>query len=169
MFLFNAPAGSGKTTLIKSMIKDIIKCETNAKVLCITYTKRATDELLKECFSGNVEISTIHAFISKFMKIYFSHKQVIELYLETYKEAIQHRIENAQGEEYIRLSNAQYIEKFGKLDFEIVRNNLTAIYYNELQFNSLYWGGLCHDDLLSFTKKVIEKFPILYKRINRKY
>lgn len=35
-FLVNAPAGSGKTTSIKAMIKDVISKNPNDNILCIT-------------------------------------------------------------------------------------------------------------------------------------
>ncbi len=46
-FLINAPAGSGKTTQIKTMIRQFIIESPNDNILCITYTNRAADELSK--------------------------------------------------------------------------------------------------------------------------
>ena len=48
MFLVNAPAGSGKTTFIKDKINEIVNNDKNCKILCITYTNRATDELISK-------------------------------------------------------------------------------------------------------------------------
>lgn len=170
MFLINAPAGSGKTTAIKNKIRDIIYTNKNAKVLCITYTNRATEELQKEGFGRNVEISTIHSFISSFIKIYFAHDSILELYFEVYGDEIQNRINNVENKSKISDSNNKYKEKHdGELSFEIVKRNVTTLYYNELPFNSLYFGGLSHDDLLSFTKIILERFPIIRKRIRDKY
>ena len=43
--LINAPAGSGKTTNIRTRLKSICLKEPKSKILCITYTNRAADEL----------------------------------------------------------------------------------------------------------------------------
>ena len=47
-FLINAPAGSGKTTSIRNHLKSIYMDHPESKVLCITYTNRAADELKKD-------------------------------------------------------------------------------------------------------------------------
>lgn len=44
-FLINAPAGSGKTTQIKSMVRGFMLENPKDNILCITYTNRAADEL----------------------------------------------------------------------------------------------------------------------------
>ena len=81
-YLVNAPAGSGKTTNIKAMIKNILSINPNDNLLCITYTNRAADELAKDFTMKNIVIGTIHSFLNKFMKRYFSHSDILELYFE---------------------------------------------------------------------------------------
>lgn len=44
-YLINAPAGSGKTTEIKSIVQRCIIDNPKDNILCITYTNRAADEL----------------------------------------------------------------------------------------------------------------------------
>ena len=46
---------------------------------------------------------------------------------------------------------------------------ITEIFYNESAFNSLYYGGLSHDDLIGFSKCIIDHFPIIRKRISQRY
>ncbi len=41
--------------------------------------------------------------------------------------------------------------------------------YNESAFNSLYYGGLCHDDLVSFSKYIFDHFPVIRNRISMRY
>ena len=60
-------------------------------------------------------------------------------------------------------------DKYGSLDIVTVRSNIKKISYNETSFNSLYYGGLSHDDLISFTKKVADKYPIIKNKISKKY
>ena len=69
-YLINAPAGSGKTTYIYNKIMEINIKSPNTKILCITYTNRAADELKNrfQYYNGkNLEVYTIHSFINNFM------------------------------------------------------------------------------------------------------
>ncbi|KNZ40185.1 UvrD-helicase domain-containing protein, partial [Acetobacterium bakii] len=65
-FLVNAPAGSGKTTQIKAMVKKCILENPRDNILCITYTNRAADELSRDVDAKNVFIGTIHSFLNSF-------------------------------------------------------------------------------------------------------
>ena len=170
MFLVNAPAGSGKTTFIKDKINEIVSNDKDCKILCITYTNRAADELITKINPKNVKISTIHSFISEFFKIYFSNKDIIELYFETYKGDILDRINNISNDERNEIANQKYKEEHeGNLSFEYLKNNTKSISYNELPFNSLYYGGLSHDALLSFAEILLDKYPIIKKRLSSLY
>ena len=170
MFLVNAPAGSGKTTFIKDKINEIVNNDKNCKILCITYTNRATDELISKINSKNVKISTIHSFVSEFLNIYFSNKNIIELYFEIYKDDILNRINNISNDEKIEIANQKYREEHdGNLSFEYLKNNTETISYNELPFNSLYYGGLSHDALLLFAEILMDKYPIIKKRLTALY
>ena len=168
-FLINAPAGSGKTTEIKSMVQRCIIDNPKDNILCITYTNRAADELSKDVLSKNVFIGTIHSFLHSFLKPYFAHQNILELYFEIYGARISERIENKGQKDSIAESNARYIEKYGKLDYDTVRKNIKVLSYNESPFSSLYYGGLSHDDLISFSKAVFNRYPVIGKRISRKY
>jgi len=168
-FLINAPAGSGKTTQIKSMIQKHIIENPKDNILCITYTNRATDELSKDVSTNNVFIGTIHPFLHDFMKRYFSHQDILNLYFEVYGHEIKQRIENLEQKEHIVTSNDKYKEKFGELSYETVKNNINSVSYSQSPFNTLYYGGLSHDDLISFSKLIFDRFPVILKRIAYKY
>lgn len=170
MFLINAPAGSGKTTFIKNKINEIIENNKTCNILCITYTKRAAEELMAKINSKNVKIATIHSFISEFLKIYFSNRKVIDLYFETYKENILNRINNPSNDEQINITNQKYKEEHdGNLSFEYIKNNTKSISYNELSYNFFYNGELSHDALLSFAEILLDKFPIIKRRLSSLY
>lgn len=169
IFLVNAPAGSGKTTTIRRMVERHLRENPNDNILCVTYTNRAAEELGKDIDSKNVFFGTIHSFINYFVSSFFSHKEVIELYWEIYKNEIQERIENIERKENIQEGNQRYIEKYGKLDAETVYRNIQEISYTEAPYNSLYRGALSHDDLITFTRAVVEKFPIVKRKIRDKY
>ena len=169
MYLVNAPAGSGKTTWIRNKIESYLNENKNDNILCITYTNRAAEELGKNLNSNRVYFGTIHKFINDFVSSFFSHEDIIKLYFNIYKEQISARIENKDNNENIKNSNQKYIEKYGDLNFEIICKNISKISYNEAPFNSLYNGALSHDDLITFTKIVIDKFPIIKRKIADKY
>lgn len=168
-FLINSPAGSGKTTEIKSMVQRCIIDNPKDNILCITYTNRAADELSKDVLSKNVFIGTIHSFLHSFLKPYFAHQNILELYFEIYGARISERIDNKGQKDSIAESNARYIEKYGKLDYDTVRKNIKVLSYNESPFSSLYYGGLSHDDLIGFSKAVFDRYPVIGKRIPSKY
>ena len=168
-FLVNAPAGSGKTTHIKAMVGKLTLENPKDNILCITYTNRAADELAGDLKSEHIFVGTIHSFLHSFMQRYFAHSDILSLYFEIYGDTIKQRIENTTGDVHIAESNEKYKEKYGKLDYETVQRNITEIFYNESAFNSLYYGGLCHDDLVSFSKRIFDRFPVIRKRISLRY
>lgn len=169
LFLVNAPAGSGKTTWIRKNVRKYLLQNPNDNVLCITYTNRAAEELGKDVDSNRVYFGTIHSFINDFIGSFFSHESILELYWEVYKNQIVERIENISQNGNWAESNMRYIEKYGGLTPEIVRSNITMISYNQAPFNSLYKGALGHDDLISFTRLAVERFPVIKKKISDKY
>ncbi|SEI57070.1 UvrD-helicase domain-containing protein [Streptococcus equinus] len=169
IYLVNAPAGSGKTTWIRKQVEKHLLENDSDNILCITYTNRAAEELGKDIDSSRVFFGTIHSFISNYIGNFFEHREIIDLYWELYKEKIAQRINNIDSQETVEESNARYVEKYGALDLETVYSNLKKISYSETQFTSLYYGMLSHDDLLSFTKKVVEKYPVILKKIRDKY
>lgn len=169
LFLVNAPAGSGKTTWIRKNVRKYLLQNPNDNVLCITYTNRAAEELGKDVDSNRVYFGTIHSFINDFIGSFFSHESILELYWEIYKNQIVERIENVSQNGNWAESNMRYIEKYGGLTPEIVRSNITMISYNQAPFNSLYRGALGHDDLISFTRLAVERFPVIKKKISDKY
>lgn len=90
--LINAPAGSGKTTNIRTRLKSICLKEPKSKILCITYTNRAADELKKDLDSANVTVSTIHSYINDLISPFYPLKEALDLYWEIFKEKIEARI-----------------------------------------------------------------------------
>lgn len=169
IYLVNAPAGSGKTTRVKSMIVNHTIQFPKDNILCITFTNRAADELKKGLNTDKVYVGTIHSFLYSFISIYFSHQQIIDLYFEIYGDEIRKRIANVDGLENYTKSNEKYIAKYETLTYEEVCQNLKSVFYNETQFNSLYYGGLSHDHLIMFAKMVFDRFAIIKKRLTQRY
>lgn len=168
-YLINAPAGSGKTTEIKRVIDELVRSDRDNRILCITYTNRAALELAMGINSENITIGTIHSFLNHFLKQYFSHEEVVALYFELYEERIIGRIANVEENEGIAAGNDRYKEKYGELTIDAVRQNLSKISYNESPSNSLYYGGLSHDELILFAYEMFERFPRLQERLGSRY
>ena len=127
IFLINAPAGSGKTTWIKSMLYDILTDDPKDNILCITYTNRAAEELSKDIDSPNIFIGTIHSYIHTLISPFFGSIQVIDLFWDVYGDQIRERIENDPIVQTVSESNQRYIDKYGALNEEIVRCNITNL------------------------------------------
>ena len=168
-YLINAPAGSGKTTYIRNKLKSICFNKPESKILCITYTNRAANELKKDLENTNITESTIHSYINDLISPFYSHKEALDLYWEIYEKKINERIKNITDDENIKKSNQYYFEKYGELSEKTVRENLLALSYGETSFTSLYTGKLSHNDLLMFANKLIKKYPILLRKIGDKY
>ncbi len=165
LFLVNAPAGSGKTTTIYQRIEKLIREEHITSILCITYTNRAVEELQRRLEGYSVKIMTIHAFLSEFMKSYFTNSKIVKLYLDLYKDKIKEKIERDKEKGEQSESGKYYREKYGELEYETITKNITKIYYNEREFNSLYDGGVGHDDLLSFSVEIEKKYPVVRTKL----
>lgn len=169
IFLVNAPAGSGKTTWIRQQVESYLLHNPKDNILCITYTNRAAEELGRDLEQSRGYFGTIHSFINDFIGSFFSHKEIIDLYWEVYETQIIERIRNIEQKKTWTESNERYREKYGSLDLDIVRSNINKISYNETPFNSLLYGGLGHNDLITFTKLAVDRFPIIKKKISDKY
>ena len=168
-FLINAPAGSGKTTSIRNHLKTIYMEEPTSKVLCITYTNRAADELKKDLESANITVSTIHSYINSLISPFFAERKIIDLYWELFGAQTEARISNVSKDENIAESNAHYMEKFGGLSLDIVKAQLKELSYGETPHTSLYTGKLSHDDLLMFAYHMMCRFPVILRKISNKY
>lgn len=168
--LINSPAGSGKSTEIERLVREWSEQHPLDRLLCVTYTNRAADGLKANISSPYIDVSTIHSFLSGFSQSLFSAQEIVNYYFEVYGEAIKTRIENSHGSSTTEESNARYREELGDpLTFELVRDSVKSLYYNERPFNTLYRGGLSHDDLLSFVASCAKRFPYIYRRVSAKY
>lgn len=168
--LVNAPAGSGKSTEIKHLVREWSTERPLDRMLCVTYTNRAADELKADISSPYIEVSTIHSFLSSFSQSLFAAREIVDYYFEVYGDEIKARIENSEENVTIEESNSRYRKTLGDpLTFELVRGSVESLYYNERPFNTLYRGGLSHDHLLSFVASCAKRFPNIYRRVGAKY
>ena len=99
-FCFDAGAGAGKTYALQKSIEHILKTKgeslklRNQKILCITYTNAAKDEILERIGkNSSVIVSTIHEFLWGFIAIQqelltIEHKKKIKDTLEELEQKI---------------------------------------------------------------------------------
>jgi DNA helicase-2/ATP-dependent DNA helicase PcrA len=170
LMVVNAPAGSGKSTEIKRLAQDWSAAHPLDRMLCVTYTNRAADELKADLSNPNVDVSTIHSFYNTFARPLFASPVIVALYFEVYEDRVVERILNVDNRPHIADSNDRYRETLGEpLSLELIRDSVKSLYYTESPFNTLFRGGLSHDDLLSFIGVCAERYPKIFKRINSKY
>ncbi|WP_172460137.1 UvrD-helicase domain-containing protein [Priestia endophytica] len=169
--IVNAPAGSGKTTSVSKNIKKLLS-NSKKKILCITYTNKAAEQLSERIDDERVNIGTIHSFIGNFMSPFFKIKPIVEYFLEYYDEHILEILEGTDEKDVARLE--RYLERYNlPKDFQVTKEtiakNISHLEYGETQFTSFLHGRLSHDDLLVFSKAVFKKFPKLNKAISHQY
>lgn len=168
-YIVNAPAGSGKTTYIKSMVAACLANNPQDNTLCITYTKRAAEELKSGLKSTKITVGTIHSFLADYLKQYFKLPAVIKKYCSLFEVRIKERIENVDNKESITESNKKYEERYGSVSFDTICANLSEISYNETQYSALFYGRLSHDDLILFASELFSAFPAISMRLATKY
>lgn len=176
MFWINAPAGSGKTHFIKDRINNIVDRDPSARILCITYTERAAKELQGKILSKETFISTIHSFINFFISPYYTHSEAVNLYFELYKNDIKKRIQENEALDIDdpQNKNIKYLIDKGlepsiTMSIQLIKENTKSIYYNEKNYNTLYYGGLSHDNLLEYAFVFLEKYPVLQFRLREMF
>lgn len=91
--VFNAGAGAGKTYALTESLKYIIKehggrlVHHNQKIMCITYTNVATNEIKGRLGSSDlVKVSTIHERLWALIKDY--QKELVKIHVEKIKEEL---------------------------------------------------------------------------------
>ncbi|MDR3291500.1 MAG: AAA family ATPase [Methanobrevibacter sp.] len=103
-FLLSGGAGSGKTYSLIETIKEIFKQNPKSNIVCITYTKVATNEINERFSHDNLKVSTIHSFLWETIKQFDIplKKSLLEL---INSEESKIRNPNNNGEEYFNEFN----------------------------------------------------------------
>ncbi|MEK0307291.1 UvrD-helicase domain-containing protein [Bifidobacterium favimelis] len=165
--LVNLPAGSGKTTEIKHLMSEYRQQHIHDRILAITYTNRARDELRKNLGEDSlIYISTIHSFIESEFCPLFVCKEVRDCYFKWYGDSIKQYLENPKYHENVN----RYREKFGvEPSLEEIRRRTQLIQYSHRQFGSRLYSSLSHDQLLDFFCRLCKEFRGFRERIGKKY
>lgn len=164
--IINAPAGSGKTTEIENEVKSKV-LDNQKKILCLTYTNRAVDELKSRINHKSVDICTIHSFLQRETKLIFSKPEIIDLYIRIFNDKL---VEQLSDE----TKSTKYKSKFDvddetQVNIDQVRANISKIIYNERNYSSYLYGAISHDDLLYFVYIINKKFDYFKMKLNGIY
>ena len=128
-FCFNAGAGAGKTYALQKSIEHILKTKggnlklRNQKILCITYTNAAKDEILSRLGkNSSILVSTIHEFLWGFISI----QQ--ELLTEEHKKQIKDALEELEQ----KINNNSLSSSVNLVDFQnsISDEGFLKVFYN---------------------------------------
>jgi DNA helicase-2/ATP-dependent DNA helicase PcrA len=197
-FVLQGGAGSGKTESLKEVISYIAEKHPEKKIVCITHTNVAVDEIIARV-GNKYEISTIHSFLNSLIKDYkknlkeiihnvFCIPSITELTHSEYKKVYEKysaklfllKEENCDkviGKKEYDVSpstyNVQLNEKIAILNDNIKEiissKDHNLIAYNETRFDSFEELTFSHDSLLLLSYKLCERFKLLPKIISDKY
>lgn len=171
-FCFDAGAGAGKTYALQKSIEHILKTRgenlklSNQKILCITYTNAAKNEILDRVGKNtSVVVSTIHEFLWGFIAI----QQ--ELLTEEHKKKIREELSGIEQ----KISENSLSSHVNQIEFQkvICNEDFLKVFYNTPSSPAVDFKAaiLAYSDY--FEKdgllKNISKFRSLVSHINNKY
>jgi DNA helicase-2/ATP-dependent DNA helicase PcrA len=166
-FVLEAGAGSGKTYTLIQTLNYLIQNKgenlkkTNQKIVCITYTNVAKNEIIDRIEHNElVLVSTIHEFLWGSIKQY--QKQ---LKIELCKlNEINFEKDKVKAQEKGKPLDSRYIEKLAeRIDF------IHKVEYNDTSFNDYEKGLIEHDDVIEISKMMYENYPLLTDIVSTKY
>lgn len=149
-FLLEAGAGSGKTWALIESLKYLLNKESqdflsnNKRIVCITYTNVAKDEILERIDNDPLVIgSTIHEFLWDVIKNF--QKELKQEVLILNEQDVSNKIENLKDLiSDIQIEYSQYGRRFEE-------------------------GRITHDDVISISTSLFSKYPKLLKIVANKY
>ena len=169
-----AGAGSGKTTslikaldFVRSTKGDILR-KNGQRVVCITYTNRAVDVILKRLNSDKLFlVSTIHSFLwSEINPFKDDIKRAITDFL--LPERIKEKKSKTNRNSKDVLATIKRLEELKKsLDNNI--DFIEKFEYNDSSSRNYDTGQLDHEDIIDLSGYMIEKIPVLRKILGQKY
>jgi DNA helicase-2/ATP-dependent DNA helicase PcrA len=152
-FVLEAGAGAGKTYTLIQTINHLISTKAeklhyeNQKIVCITYTNRAKNEIIERLENNPlILVSTIHEFLWDCIKP-FNKQLLIEF--------------DAMNTQYHKSKPDKH--SLGLID------RIRRVDYTDRAFSIFEEGVVGHDDLLTLTKQLFENYPLISKIIASKY
>ncbi|MBA3673368.1 MAG: ATP-dependent helicase [Chitinophagaceae bacterium] len=152
-FVLEAGAGSGKTYTLIQTINYLIEKKgaalklKNQKVVCITYTNVAKNEIIERLeHNPMVLVSTIHEFLWECIKPF--NKQLIL--------------------EFDALNTIMHQEKPEKYQLNL-KDRITRVEYNDRAYSDFEDGKIGHDDLIVVSKNMFQNYKLLTTILADKY
>ncbi len=174
-FVLDAGAGSGKTWTLVQALNYIIDTKSKEiknngqKVVCITYTNIAKDEIIERTERNElIHVSTIHDFLWECIKKFQSELKA--KFLEFLEEKL------VKGQEALSECTARAVKKREELEIKISRYNeaIESLKSKKLKINydnysNYKEGKFSHDALIVIAEKIFSSYPKIRKIITDTY
>ncbi|MGG3758288.1 UvrD-helicase domain-containing protein [Bacillus anthracis] len=174
-FIIEAGAGSGKTwTLVQSLLYIVNKWgegykKYNKKVMCITYTNVAKEEIIDRVQANDlVIVKTIHDFLWTIVKPFQKEiKHELIFYIEEKLNKNQSEIRKKKNRDTKAYKKLESLISMHNEALEALKLLKGKIQYKE--FSSIRRGIISHDEVLYIANKIIKKSPIIQRIIQDSY
>lgn len=174
-FVLDAGAGSGKTWTLVQALNYVIDTKSkelkdnSLKVVCITYTNIAKDEIIERTEHNElIQVSTIHDFLWECIKR-FQPALKLKL-LELLEEKV------AKEQEALAKHSARAVKAREKSESKILRYNEAirtinskTIRINYGNYSNYKEGKFSHDALIVIAEKIFSSYPKIRKIITGTY
>jgi DNA helicase-2/ATP-dependent DNA helicase PcrA len=174
-FILDAGAGSGKTWTLVQTLNYVIKNkgkelqQNNQKIVCITYTNVAKNEIIERTDNNSlIIVNTIHDFLWDCIKFFQKELKVklLEIILEKLSDSQNEQSKKKQKETKVYRDLTEKIEKYTNA-IEILESQNKKIEYKN--FTAYAKGVFSHDDLIIIAEKMFSSHPKLNKIITDYY
>ena len=152
-YVLEAGAGSGKTYTLIQTINYVLETKgesiklNNQKIVCITYTNVAKNEIIERLENNPlVIVSTIHEFLWDCIKR-FNKQLIIEL---------------------DALNEALPTDKSYKCETGL-KNRIIEVFYDDRGYRDFEQGSLHHDDVITLSLQMFKNYTFLTRILGQKY
>lgn len=167
--LFNAGAGAGKTYSLIECLKYVIREEgrnlenRNKKVICITYTNVATNEIKERLGNTNlILVSTIHERIWSLINNKLYQSKLVEIHFEYTKEKIKEENEKLKKNKKYLLYNKEEKSYINEI---ISKTNIKIQFLNKDNFEEELKKENISDEI--FFDMKVTNFKEIYKKLKK--
>lgn len=170
-FVLEAGAGSGKTYTLIETLNFLIQEKrkeienNNQKIICITYTNVAKNEIIKRLENNPlVLVSTIHEFLWSCIK---SFQKQLKIELCKLNE-LRFNEEEQKKAELTGAKLRDFKHKYIPHLRERIQD-IKSVYYDDTAFRDFEKGLLHHDDITILSKMMFENYALLTSIITQKF
>lgn len=167
--LFNAGAGAGKTYSLIECLKYVIREEgrnlenKNKKVICITYTNVATNEIKERLGNTNlILVSTIHERIWSLINNKLYQSKLVEIHIEYIKEKIKEENEKLKNNKKYSSYNKEEKSYINEI---ISKTNIKIQFLNKDNFEEELKKENISDKI--FFDMKVTNFKEIYKKLKK--